>query len=120
MEEQKTIIICESHQRDYPTPLIYTFAFIHCEYWCPYCGNKHGMFDGGKDVPWTQELQDRHDKYKFHYQEYLHASVVSYSSGTMWKGERIHPKDLPDDEKSRLKTIRQTAWKENIKIEEMR
>lgn len=40
------MLICSNHQ-EYPTPLIFTFSFISAEYWCPYCGRKTGMFDGG-------------------------------------------------------------------------
>ena len=111
---KKTILICENHKA-YPTPLLSTMAFRHCELWCPFCGRKLGMFDGGTDTEWTQQLQDRHDKYKENYSEYLHACGLTYAVGTMWKGERVHPDDLPDEEKERLKNIRENGWKEKIK-----
>ena len=38
--------ICDRHD-EYEVPLIWTFAFSGCEYWCPYCGNKGGMMGTG-------------------------------------------------------------------------
>ena len=118
MKDEKTILICESHKEDYPTPLITAMAFRHCELWCPYCGEAFGMFEGGAEMKWTQELQDRHDKYKKKYSEYLHASGMTYASGVEYQGKNIHPRDLPQEEKDRLKSIRQNDWKEGIRIEE--
>lgn len=119
-EEEKEILICDNHIEEYPTPLIGTMAFRGCELWCPYCGEALGMFDGGTEMKSTKELESRIKKYKKRYDEYLHACAVTYASGTKWKGEIIEPINLPDEEKRRLKDIRENDWKPNIKIEEIK
>lgn len=116
--KQEEIYICDFHKREYPTPLISTMAFRHCELWCPYCGRAMGMFDGGTAVPWTEELQKRHDVYKEKYSEFLRAKGLTYANSTEWNGELIKPDDLPEAEKARLKDIRENGWKPEVKIEE--
>lgn len=113
------IYICDFHQIEYPTPLISTMAFRHCELWCPYCGRALGLFDGGTEVPWTPALQQRHDQYEKKYSEYLHAKAVTYAGRTKWQGKMIPPEQLPESEKERLKYIRNNAWKPEIKIEDI-
>lgn len=119
MKQEEEILICDNHQREYPTPLIGTMAFIYCELWCPYCGGRWGAFDAGQSVPVTQELQQRHDAYKERYKEYLHAQALTYASLTKWDGNMIKPADLPQEEKDRLKLIRDNDWRQEIKIEEI-
>lgn len=121
MDSQKKVItICDNHQKQYPTPLIKTFAFRGAELWCPFCGTSIGMFDGGIDVESTPELEKRKDEYKLKYSEYLHAFGVLSASKTEWEGEMIEPSNLPEKEKERLQIIRKTGWKPNIKIEDVK
>jgi len=103
------IVICESH-KNYQTPLIATMAFKYFELWCPFCGKKLGMFDGGEDVDVTPELQKRHDAYKAKYKEYLRANAVTYAHETMWQGKYISPSQLPQEEKEHLADLRKTGW----------
>lgn len=118
MNKEKEIYICDFHKREYPTPLISTMAFRHCELWCPYCGRALGLFDGGTAVPWTEELQQRHDAYEKKYSEFLHAKAVTYAGLIEWEGKMIPPNDLPQAEKDRLKHIRENAWRPEVKIEQ--
>lgn len=48
------IKVCEC---DCKTPLIWTFKFIGCEYWCPRCGYSSGMFGAGRNVTRTKEIE---------------------------------------------------------------
>ncbi len=111
--------ICFSH-RNYEVPLIYTYSWAYNEYWCPYCDMHEGMMGAGVDVTKTKELEDRLKLYKKATEEYMHAVGVSACSGTTWKGEMIKPEDLPDEEKERLKKIREKGWKLNMKIEDLK
>ena len=63
------MIICEKHL-EYEVPLIFTFAFIGAEYWCPYCGNSSSMFGAGGEVEETPELIKRLNAYKKYSSEY--------------------------------------------------
>ncbi len=45
----KEIMVCERCEN----PLIWTFAFIGCEWYCPSCGNAGGMLGFGKAVKLT-------------------------------------------------------------------
>ena len=111
--------ICSEH-RDYEVPLIYTYSWAYNEYWCPYCDKHEGMLGAGEEVPETKELKDRLELFKKATAEYRHAIGVSVCSGTTWKGEMIKPEDLPDEEKLRLKKIREEGWKLNMKIENLK
>ena len=111
--------ICSSH-RDYEVPLIWTYSWAYNEYWCPYCDIHEGALGAGEEVPETKELKDRLELYKKATKEYRHAIGVSVCSGTKWKGEIIKPENLPDEEKLRLKKIREEGWKLNMKIENLK
>lgn len=110
------ILICENHP-EYQVPLLSTMAFRGAEAWCPYCGMKIGMFDGGKNVQCTTDLKARHDKYQQATSEYLHAFGATYAAETLFEGKWVKPIDLPDEEKLRLKKLRESGWGTDIKIE---
>lgn len=115
--------ICSEHRQDenyYEVPLIWTYSWAYNEYWCPYCGKHEGMLGAGMDVKDTNELKKRKKLYEKATKEYRHAVGVSVCSGTTWKGEMIKPEDLPDEEKLRLKKIREKGWKLNVKAEELK
>jgi len=111
--------ICYCH-RNYEVPLIYTFAWNGAEYWCPYCDKHEGMMEAGEEVPETDELNKRLELYKEATKEYIHAVGVSVCISTKWKGEQLKPDDLPDEEKIRLKKIREEGWKLNVKVEDLK
>jgi hypothetical protein len=52
--KDKEIKVCECDEK---TPLMWTFKFNGCEYWCPRCGYMSGMFGAGINVPLTTELE---------------------------------------------------------------
>lgn len=62
MKQKETIKICSNHV--HRVPLIWTFKFYGCEYWCPYCGYTGGMFGSGKNVPITKALLESYEIYK--------------------------------------------------------
>ncbi|MHA1795812.1 MAG: hypothetical protein ACTSUK_06850 [Promethearchaeota archaeon] len=97
------IRICTGH--DVEIPLIWTFAFNGAEYWCPYCGANYGMMGAGTMVESTMALKRKLVADKKETKEYLGAKSSQVCVSTMWKGERISPEDLPDEEKFRLQTI---------------
>ena len=113
----KEIKICESHQY-YETPLIWTYAFMGAEYWCPHCGNTSGMLGAGIEITETKELTKRHQAFIKYSSDYLHACGLSYASETMWKGKRIKPNKLPKYEIEKNRKIIED-WQHNIKIEEV-
>ena len=53
----KTIKVCPKCQ----TPLIWTFCFPYCEYFCLNCGYKHGMLGAGEDIKLTKKLKLKKD-----------------------------------------------------------
>jgi len=114
----KEIKICNNH--DYKVPLIWTFAFMGAEYWCPYCGFEGGMLGSGKNVKKTKKLKIKRREYYKATKEYLHAHAVTYATGTKWEGETIHPNELPQEEKKRLEEIRETGWKLETKVEDIK
>ena len=114
-EEKNGIKICARHQ-DYRVPLIWTFAFMGAEYWCPYCGFTGGVFGSGIQVNKTPELIKRKESYEESTKEYLHAQGTTYCSETKWNGKFIKPGDLPQEEKEKLKKIRK-EYKYDVKIE---
>jgi len=111
--------ICSNH-RDYEVPLIYTYAWNGSEYWCPYCGCHEGMLGAGEDVNETPELLKRARIYEKATEEYRDALSTSICCELEWKGKRIKPQDLPDEEKQRLKNIKEKGWELNKKIEDLK
>ena len=107
--------ICSDHQ-DYQVPLIYTYAWNGFEYWCPFCGKHEGMLGAGKDVEDTEELKNRIELYNIATLEFLSARCTLICAETMWRGERIKPIELPEEEIARLKKLCET-WELNKKVE---
>ena len=112
---KEKIKICDNHS-GYEVPLIWTFAFMGCEYWCPYCGFKGGMLGSGHDVEITDKLKIRLEKYKKFSNLYLNAKKNFVCYKTEWMGKYLKPSDLPEKEKNRLRKIIDD-WKYHIKIE---
>jgi hypothetical protein len=100
--------ICANHS-GYKVPLIFTFAFPGKEYWCPFCGNRGGMFGIGIDVPETPELIARLEAYEKRAADFLAACGRSYAVQTKHNGEWVKPSDLPDDVKQRDAELR-VSW----------
>lgn len=112
--------ICPNHHDEYVVPLIFTFAFRYCEYWCPYCNHKTGMFGDTEETNETPELKARLDGYKRMTREYLDAvssltcSELEYPRGS---GKYITPSELPVEIIEEFQTIRD-SWEENQKVED--
>ena len=109
------IKICLGHE-EYQVPLIFTFAWDNCEYWCPYCGCHGGMLGAGEQVSKTPELTKRKEAYTKATEEYLNARCILICSKTEYKGKRIKPSELPKEELERLRKIA-TSWELKKKIE---
>lgn len=103
------IRICTSHRAERPTPLIWTFAFMGAEYWCPWCGRNYGMLGAGVEVEATPELLKNAESDKAASHEYLHAKSSLACSRLKWEGEWIEPSALPQHEKDRIKAVCK-AW----------
>jgi hypothetical protein len=103
------IRICSNHPHR-KTPLIWTFAFSGAEYWCPYCGYKSGMFGAGESVDATPELEATLKNDKEQSQHFLHAVSAQTCDLLEYKGKRITPHDLPDEEKEKNRAVIE-AWK---------
>ena len=115
------MIICSNHRDEeelYEVPLIYTYAWDHNEYWCPYCGCHEGMLSAGVDVKETEELKKRLESYKEASKEFLNARCTLICIETKWKGKYIKPSELPIKERERLQKLTET-WKYKIKIEDL-
>jgi len=98
------IKVCGGHQHRL-TPLRFTFAFPGCEYWCPYCGYRAGMFGAGRNADSTLELEGVAMADEACSQEYLHAVSARSCSKLLWEGKWIPPSDLPDSEKERMRGV---------------
>jgi hypothetical protein len=106
--------ICSKHQ-DYEVPLIYTFAFNGCEYWCPYCGSKGGLFGTGISVELTNELEERYNKFHNKSKKFLGAKSRQVASMVRHKEELIKASDLPEEEKKKDMEIVKN-WKYHVKV----
>lgn len=121
------MVICSTHREEYPTPLIFTFAFIYAEYWCPYCGRKSGMFDGGHlrlsdDLPasMVETLQKRHDKFLKLAMPFMEAAGVRVCSSLEWpkgSGQQVKPRDLPSDVRAEFKRVADRGFPRWLKVE---
>ncbi len=114
-DEQNMFMTCPSHP-GYVVPMIYTFAFLGAEYWCPHCGYKCGMFGSMSRAPVTKELQARHDAFKEKYRSYLRAMSVLCCISLDHKGVTMSPEDLPEETKQQHARDRET-WKANVRVE---
>ncbi len=83
--------ICLNHQ-EYKVPLIWTFSWMHNEYWCPYCSGHWDMF-GGERANETERLKKRSELFEKATKEYRHAIGVLICSSTEWKGKQTKPRD---------------------------
>lgn len=90
----KTIKICPNHQDKEKTPLIWTFAFIGAEYWCPACSYLSGMLGAGDDVPETKILKNRLKRYKKMARQFLRGNSLLCCHSFKYKGERVKFKEM--------------------------
>lgn len=110
----KEIKICDSHLDELKTPLIFTFAFIGAEFWCPYCGKISGMMGAGKNVKSTARLRNRLRRFNKLSKDYLRSKSLLVCSETLWNGKWIKPSEIPKEEIERLNTAAKN-WKYNQK-----
>lgn len=85
--KKKLIKICSGHRHD-ETPLIWTFAFIGAEYWCPVCGYLGGMLGSGENVPLTPKLKNKLVKYRKLSKKYLKANGLLSCAYFEYKGKK--------------------------------
>lgn len=97
-KNEDEVTICSSHP-EYPTQLIWTFAFPYAEWWCPACGKHEGMLGAGKDVKWTWAIHHRYLKHKKASRKYLRANGVLNCSRFKYRGKWIEPVNMPDKAK---------------------
>lgn len=96
-DQPGTIKICSQH-RHYQVPLIWTFAFIGAEYWCPHCGCTGGMLGAGENSPMTPELLALQQTFTRLSKPYLKGLAFTGRSGAeavKHNGEWVKPEDLP-------------------------
>lgn len=106
-----SIKICSSHA-DYPVPLIWTFAFIGAEYWCPHCGYTGGMMGAGENVEPTAELIALRTAFTKLSKPFLHARAMTGRSGAeqvKFNGQWVTPDALPAEERAAHEAALQ-AW----------
>lgn len=101
MKETEIIRICKDHQEEFQAPLIWTFAFIGAEYWCPYCGRKEGMLGAGEKVKSTSVLRNRLRKFRELSEDFLDANCAQVCISMEWKGKTITYDQLPQEEKDK-------------------
>jgi hypothetical protein len=109
----EVVKVCGDCHPEREIPLIWTFAFNGCEYWCPFCGWAGGMLGAGVNVPFSKKLRIRRESYKRLAQPYLDANSALCCAQLIWDGEWISPRDLPDFEKKRLLEASKT-WKNGV------
>lgn len=93
--ETKQIKVCSYHQDQEVTPLIWTFAFIGAEYWCPFCGANMGMLGAGENVDATPELIERLNDYKKRSRQYLRGNSLLVCAQTKYRGKWMKFSEMP-------------------------
>jgi hypothetical protein len=88
------ITICSSH-RQYPTQLIWTFAFPYAEYWCPACGKHEGMLGAGVAVKWNYRIHHRYLKYLKSSRKFLRAKGRLNCAYFKYHSRKIKPEEMP-------------------------
>lgn len=122
------MLICSGH-KEYPTPLIFTFCFLEAEYWCPYCGRKSGMFDGGHlslaptiSLSLRKKLQNRHDRFKALAMPFMEAAGIRICSSLEWpkgSGQQVKPRDLPSDVLDAFGRVADKGFPRWLKVEDV-
>jgi hypothetical protein len=108
------IKICSNHQ-EYKVPLIWTFAFIGAEYWCPYCGYTSGMFGAGVNVKSTLPLRRKLKKYEALSNKFLPAYGSTHAISMMYNKVRYTQEALPEAARIKFKKI-VDKWKYRQKV----
>lgn len=85
--DQEQIRVCSNHAERL-TPLIWTFAFPFCEWWCPHCGDIGAMFGTGRLVDSDAELVKRADEDKARSKEFLRAVTCKSDQGVELSDEQ--------------------------------
>lgn len=120
-KKKPQFVICSYH-KDYPTPLVFTFAFPFNEYWCPYCDAKYGFLEPDDVAESTPELENRALKYAVIYKDYLRAlgslecALLEYPEGSK---NYIKPSELPPDIVKHYMEVKEAGWTKFIKVEEL-
>ena len=94
---------CNRHDEN--VQLVWTFAFMGAEYWCPYCGANFGMLGAGEIRELTFAERREMIKYRNIGKDYLDARSTLVCETLLWEGKRIRPEDLPDEEKERIQSV---------------
>ncbi len=122
------IRVCR-HREDgeyYDVPLVWTFAFMGAEYWCPYCGHTAGMLGAGEDVPSTDELEKRGILNTIHYKLKKDSYLDALSSRicdemNLPQGGRGNWDDLLQEDKDKFSAIiEQGKSRGKVKIEDVK
>lgn len=116
MQEKKEINVCPNHS-EYLVPMISTFAFNGAEHWCPFCGEKLGMFSTGK-AERTPELIERLRIYKAHWKQYLNAVGTLSCSSMEYKGRTVQREDLPEEFINEQLVLAET-WESEVVAEDV-
>lgn len=94
---------CDKHDEN--VKLVWTFAFMGAEYWCPYCGANFGMLGAGEIRELTFSEMREMVKYKNIGKDYLDAIDSLNCDELLFNGKWIKPENLPKEEKQRLKSV---------------
>lgn len=94
---------CDKHKEN--VKLVWTFAFMGAEYWCPYCGANFGMLGAGEIRELTFSEMREMVKYKNIGKDYLDAICSLTCDELLFNGKWIKSENLPKEEKQRLKSI---------------
>lgn len=117
------IRICSEHP-EYPTPLIFTFAFRSSEVWCPYCGRTGGILGMGElfldksddnVLPERLRLFQEKSSVYLKAKSYLAADRVEYPEGS---GNWIKPSDVPETVLAEYRLILLKGWTYNQEVED--
>lgn len=109
------IKICDDHQ-EYKVPLIWTFAFMGAEYWCPYCGQTSGMLGAGTDVKSTKTLEKRLAFYEELSKNYLRVKGSQCASSIKWNHKWYDRGEYPEAAKKFFaKAVKDWKYKQKRK-----
>lgn len=85
-------------------PMVWTFAFMGCEWWCPCCGYGCGCGSGDRQdatPALTATLKDFEKKSA----DYLNATGSRIATKTLFAGEWLHWSEFPAAERARREAV---------------
>ena len=103
------IKVCDSTVHGKQIPLLWTFAFPGCEYWCPVCSIAGGMFGTGKWVKSTPILEQRLDTLKGLTNEYLKARGTLVADRIEVEGKMLSREEVPPEVYEKARAV-VDAW----------